>query len=35
MGLEPNIRTANGIPFFCEPGTPWTLTAASAYAHTV
>jgi probable phosphoglycerate mutase len=32
MGLEPNIRTANGVPFFCEPGrdgTPWTLTAAT------
>ncbi len=28
MGLEPNIRMANGIPVFCEPGrvdAPWTL----------
>lgn len=32
MGLEPNIRTANGVPFFCEPDAAksvWTLTAAS------
>lgn len=29
MGLEPNIRTPNAVPFFCEPGSPWTLTAAS------
>ena len=32
MGLEPNIRTANGIPIFCEPGAPdaaWTLIAAA------
>jgi len=29
MGLEPNVRTANAMPFFCEPGTPeWTLTPA-------
>ena len=28
MGLEPNIRTANGVPFFCEPGAPWALTPA-------
>ena len=29
MGLTPNIRTANGIPLFCEPGVgdaPWTIT---------
>ena len=26
MGLPPNIRTPNAVPFFCEPGTPWTLT---------
>ena len=27
MGLEPNVRTPNATPFFCEPGTPaWTLT---------
>ncbi len=29
MGLAPNIRTPNAVPFFCEPGTPWTLTPAS------
>ncbi len=29
MGLAPNVRTPNGLPFFCEPGTPWTLTPAS------
>jgi probable phosphoglycerate mutase len=29
MGLEPNVRTPNGVPYFCEPGAPWTLTAAS------
>ncbi len=29
MGLPPNIRTPNGVPFFCEPGMPWTLTPAS------
>ena len=32
MGLEPNVRTPNGMPFFCEPGRtaaePWTLTPA-------
>jgi len=32
MGLEPNLRTPNAVPFFCEPGTtpgsPWTLTPA-------
>ncbi len=28
MGLEPNYRTPNGIPYFCEPGAPWTLTPA-------
>jgi len=27
MGMEPNVRTPNATPFFCEPGTPaWTLT---------
>jgi probable phosphoglycerate mutase len=27
MGLEPNVRTPNATPFFCEPGVPaWTLT---------
>jgi len=29
MGLPPNVRTPNGVPFFCEPGMPWTLTPAS------
>lgn len=32
MGLPANVRTANGVPFFCEPGAggaPWTLTPAS------
>ena len=29
MGLEPNVRTPNAMPFFCAPGAPaWTLTAA-------
>jgi probable phosphoglycerate mutase len=28
MGLPPNVRTPNGVPFRCEPGTPWTLTQA-------
>ncbi len=27
MGLEPNIRMPNAVPYLCEPGTPWTLTA--------
>ena len=30
MGLEPNIRTPNATPYFCEPGAPWTLTAATS-----
>ena len=26
MGMEPNIRTPNAVPFWCEPGAPrWTL----------
>ena len=29
MGLEPNIRTPNAMPFFCEPGQPWSLTPAA------
>jgi probable phosphoglycerate mutase len=29
MGLEPNIRTPNGTPYFCTPGNPWDLTPAS------
>ena len=29
MGLEPNVRTANASPLFCESGLPaWTLTPA-------
>jgi probable phosphoglycerate mutase len=29
MGLEPNVRTANALPFFCEPGQPaWNLVPA-------
>lgn len=29
MGLEPNVRTPNATPFWCEPGLPsWTLTEA-------
>ncbi len=28
MGLEPNVRLANAVPLFCEPGVPWTLTPA-------
>lgn len=28
MGLEPDIRTPNAVPFFCEPGEPWRLTPA-------
>ncbi len=31
MGLSPNVRTPNAQPLFCEPGTPWTLTAANGY----
>lgn len=31
MGLEPNVRTPNAIPLFCEPGSPaWSLTPAQA-----
>jgi probable phosphoglycerate mutase len=29
MGLEPNVRLANAMPLFCEPGTPWTLAHAA------
>jgi broad specificity phosphatase PhoE len=29
MGLPANVRTPNALPLFCEPGTPWTLTAAT------
>lgn len=28
MELKPNIRTPNGVPLFCEPGTPWRLEPA-------
>ncbi len=34
MNLEPNIRTPNAVPLFCEPGatpsSPWTLSPAAA-----
>jgi probable phosphoglycerate mutase len=26
MGLTSNLRTQNGVPIFCAPGSPWTLT---------
>ena len=29
MGLEPNVRTPNAMPLFCEPGAPWSLTPAA------
>ena len=29
MGLEPNVRTPNAMPFFCCPGDPWELVAAA------
>lgn len=29
MGLEPNVRTANAMPFWCEPGSPWRLVPAA------
>ena len=29
MGLTPDVRTPNGLPFFCEPGEPWHLTPAA------
>lgn len=33
MGLDPDVRTANAMPYFCEPGRPsWTLTAATREA---
>ncbi len=28
MGMSPDVRTPNAVPFWCEPGEPWTLTAA-------
>ncbi len=24
-----DVRTPNGVPYFCEPGTPWSLTPAA------
>ena len=27
MGLSPRVRAENGVPQWCEPGTPWVLTA--------
>lgn len=30
MGLEPNFRTPNATPLFCEPAAPWSLTPAPA-----
>ncbi len=30
FGHEPNVRTPNALPIFCEPGTPaWTVTPAA------
>ena len=29
MGLEPNVRTPNAMPFWCEPGSPWALVPAT------
>jgi broad specificity phosphatase PhoE len=29
MGLPANVRTPNALPLWCEPGEPWTLTAAT------
>lgn len=29
MGLEPNVRTQNAQPLFCEPGAPWRLVPAT------
>lgn len=31
MGLPINVRTPNAMPLFCEPGTPWQLTAAGEH----
>lgn len=30
MGLPANVRTPNAMPFLCEPGAPWVLTAAGS-----
>ncbi len=29
MDLTPDVRTPNGVAYFCEPGAPWSLTPAS------
>ena len=29
MGLEPNVRTPNAMPFLCRPGSPWELVPAA------
>ena len=29
MGLEPNVRTPNAMPFLCRPGMPWDLLPAA------
>lgn len=29
MGLTPEVRTPNAVPYLCEPGAPWSLVAAS------
>ncbi|CAH2600175.1 Histidine phosphatase family protein [Rhodovastum atsumiense] len=32
MGLPAHVRTPNGIPFLCEPGSPWVLSPVSTPA---
>jgi probable phosphoglycerate mutase len=32
MGLEPNVRTANAVPFLCEPATPWNLVPGGDFS---
>ncbi len=29
MGLSIDVRTPNALPLYCDPGPPWTLTAAT------
>ena len=29
MGLPIDVRTPNALPLFCQPGPPWTMTAAT------
>ncbi len=29
MGLDIDVRTPNALPLLCDPGPPWTLTAAT------